>query len=66
MDAIGKYCTNLHSLKLLDGEDLEVSDFVNIDSLCSNLQCIELGNFDAFSKLRRLLPNLQIIDCKYL
>ena len=61
--AIGKYCTNLHSLKLLDGQFLEVSDFVNIDSLCSNLQCIELGGFDAFSKLRRLLPNLQIIDC---
>jgi len=63
VDAIGKYCTNLHSLKLLDGEDLKVNDFVNIDSLCSNLQCIELGNFRALSKLRRLLPNLQIISC---
>jgi hypothetical protein len=65
VDAIGKYCTNLHSLKLSDGEELAVSDFVNLPSLCSNLQCIELGNFQALSirKLRRLLPNLQIIDC---
>ena len=63
VDAIGKYCTNLHSLKLLDGDFLAVSDFVNLPSLCSNLQCIELGNFRFSRKLRRLLPNLQIINC---